>query len=64
MDDGARHAPDRFWPDCRRGGISVGARPRYAALELAAEAAERSFDQIGHVLLLLICGGKLARSTR
>src|SRR5262245_50431381 len=52
MDDGARHAPDRLWPDCCRGGISVGARPRYAARELAAEAAECSFDQIGHVLLL------------
>src|SRR5262245_24741593 len=30
---------------------------RYAARELAAEAAERSFDQIGHVLLLLVCSG-------
>jgi hypothetical protein len=63
MDDGARHAPDRLWPDCGRGGISVVTWPRRTA-DFAAEPVERSFDQIGHVLLLLVCGGKLVGSTR
>jgi hypothetical protein len=48
VDDGARHASDRLWPDRRCGGVAVVTRPRDAAGELRAEPVQRSLDQISH----------------
>jgi hypothetical protein len=48
VDDGARHAADRLWPDRRCGGVAVIARSRDTARQVRPEPSERSFDQISH----------------